>query len=52
VSDLHLLLYGVRWHRGGQNSLDLGFIIHREFVEEWNNTFFLGIPYFGWTFGF
>ena len=52
VSDLHLLLYGVRWHRGGQNSLDLGFIIHREFVEEWNNTFFLGVPYFGWTFGF
>ena len=52
VSDLHLLLYGVRWHRGGKNSLDLGFIIHREFVEEWNNTFFLGVPYFGWTFGF
>ena len=52
VSDLHLLLYGVRWYRGGRNSLDLGFIIHREVLDTWNNSFSLGTPFFGWTFGF
>ena len=51
-SDLHLLLYGVRWYRGGRNSLDLGFMIHREVLDSWNNSFSPGFPFVGWTFGF
>ena len=52
ASDFHLILYGVRWHRGGRNSLDIGLIIHRKIVKEWANSFYPGIPYFGWTFSF
>jgi hypothetical protein len=52
ASDAHILLYGVRWHRGGRNSLDAGFAIHREIVEEWKNSFFPGIPCLNWTYGF
>ena len=52
TSDVHLMLYGVRWYRGGRNSLDIGLVIHRKIVKEWTNSFYPGIPYFGWTFGF
>ena len=52
ASDAHILLYGVRWHRGGRNSLDAGFAIHRVVVEEWKNSFFPGFPCLNWTYGF
>ena len=52
ASDAHILLYGVRWHRGGKNSLDAGFAIHREVIEEWNSQFFPGFPCINWTYGF
>jgi hypothetical protein len=52
ASDAHILLYGVRWYRGGKNSLDAGFAIHREVIEEWNNQFFPGFPCLNWTYGF
>ena len=52
ASDAHILLYGVRWHRGGKNSLDAGFAIHREVIEEWKHQFFPGWPFVNWTYGF
>ena len=52
ASDAHILIYGVRWHRGGKNSLDAGFAIHREVIEEWNSQFFPGFPCINWTYGF
>ena len=50
--DAHILIYGLRWHRGGKNSLDAGFAIHREVIEEWNSQFFPGFPCINWTYGF
>jgi len=50
--DAHILIYGLRWHRGGKNSLDAGFAIHREVIEEWNSQFFPGVPCINWTYGF
>jgi hypothetical protein len=52
ASDAHIFLYGVRWHRGGKNSLDAGFAIHREVIEDWNNQLFPGFPFLNWTYGF
>jgi hypothetical protein len=52
ASDAHICLYGVRWHRGGKNSLDAGFAIHREVIEDWNNQLFPGFPFLNWTYGF
>jgi len=52
IEDAHLLIYGLRWHLSVTSSLDIGFVLHRETIEEIKNNPNPGFPFLGWTYRF